>query len=96
MAHPEYRKRGRCARCGAHKSVAIMTVDHIVPQCLLRRHPRIRHHPANKQTLCEPCNSGKNDGPPVDYRGDERAFEVLARLLRQAGLEIEVKVGARA
>lgn len=85
-----YRRKGRCAKCGVHSSLEAMTVDHIVPQCRLRKHPKIKNHPANKQTLCAPCNNDKGHGPAIDYRGDQHMYDLLNRLLAQAGLSIKV------
>lgn len=90
-----YRKRGRCERCGIHRSLEEMTVDHIVPQCLLRKFPRIRNHNANKQTLCAPCNNNKGNGAAVDYRDDPDLHRTLNTLLYQANLAIEVYVGSK-
>jgi 5-methylcytosine-specific restriction endonuclease McrA len=87
---PKFRRRGRCQKCGVHNSIEQMTVDHIVPQCRLRSHPRIRNHAANKQTLCAPCNNGKGDGAAIDYRNDKHLYDLLNRLLAQAGLNIKV------
>lgn len=86
----KYRRQGRCQRCGVHHSLADMTIDHIVPQCRLREFPKIKNHPANKQTLCSDCNNGKGDGPAIDYRDDQNMFDLLNRLLAQAGLSIKV------
>lgn len=88
-----YRKKGRCERCGIHRSLEAMTVDHIVPQCMLRKFPRIRNHVANKQTLCETCNNNKGSGVAVDYRDDPALHRTLKNLLYQAGLSVEVYVG---
>lgn len=85
-----YRKKGRCEQCGVHSSLETMTVDHIVPQCRLKAHPRIRNHPANKQTLCAPCNNTKGDGTAIDYRGDQHLYDLLNRMLAHAGLSIKV------
>lgn len=89
-ARKSYRKRGRCAKCAVPRSLETMTVDHIVPQCLLKAYPRIRNHSANKQTLCAPCNNAKGDGAAVDYRNDLTRHRTLITLLRQAGLSIQV------
>lgn len=85
-----YRRKGRCAKCGVHGSIEMMTVDHIVPQCRLRAYPKIKNHAANKQTLCAPCNNDKGNGPAIDYRGDKSLYDLLNRLLAQAGLSIKV------
>lgn len=85
-----YRRKGRCAKCGVHGSLVMMTVDHIVPQSRLRHYPKIKNHPANKQTLCAPCNNDKGHGPAIDYRGDRHLYDLLNRLLAQAGLNIKV------
>lgn len=85
-----FRKKGRCQKCGVHNSLETMTVDHIVPQCRLQSHPRIKNHPANKQTLCGPCNNGKGDGPAIDYRGEQHLYDLLNRMLANTGLSIKV------
>lgn len=85
-----YRKKGRCEKCGIHNSLATMTVDHIVPQCRLQKHPRIKNHRANKQTLCASCNNLKSDGAAIDYRGEQHLYDLLNRLLANAGLDIKV------
>lgn len=85
-----YRRKGRCAKCGVPGSLETMTTDHIVPQCRLKKYPKIKNHRANKQTLCAPCNNDKGHGPAVDYRGDKHLFELLNRMLAQAGLNIRV------
>jgi NMD protein affecting ribosome stability and mRNA decay len=86
----KYRRQGRCQKCGITHKVADMTIDHIVPQCRLKDHPRIKNHPANKQTLCSTCNNIKSDGAAIDYRGDPHLHELLNRMLAQAGLSIKV------
>lgn len=48
-----------CQSCGAKPSDAELVVDHVIPVALGGS-----DEPANLQTLCAPCNSGKSATPP--------------------------------
>ena len=57
------RDKFRCQYCGAKKSVAELTLDHILP-----RSRGGDNSPVNVVTACLPCNNRKRDRTPAEAR----------------------------